>query len=65
MLGGQGEDVMLMAAGGLVIRSEVILVWSVEGGAEFGARGEVFHFYISFMVVKWWPNIAEWYYIVP
>ena len=36
-----------------MIRSEVILAWGVEGGADAGARGEVFHFYISLVVVKW------------
>ena len=28
----------------LLIRSRVILVWGVEGGADAGARGEVFSF---------------------
>ena len=38
-----------------MIRSRVILVWGVEGGADAGAGagGEVFHFYISLVVVKW------------
>jgi len=38
----------------LVIRSRVILVWGVEGGADAGARGEVFPSYISFLVVVKW-----------
>ena len=45
----------------LMIRSEVILSLSVEGGAGVGSGGEVFNFYISSVVVKWWwwPKIAE------
>ena len=50
----------------LMIRSEVILSLSVEGGAGMGSGGEVFDFYISSVVVKWWwwPKIAEWHCIV-
>ena len=63
MLGGWGEDMILWqqarcvgVVAWSVIRSRVILVWGVEGrGADAGAGagGEVFHFYISLVVVKW------------
>ena len=51
----------------LMIRSEVILSLSVEGGSGVGSGAEVFNFYISSVVVKWWwwPKIAEWHCIVP
>ena len=73
MLGGWGEDVMLMTAsavhgGCCLVDDQERSYFSVVRGGRCqgqGIGGEVFCFYISFVVVKWWLKIAEWHCIVP